>query len=117
VPFLIASAIKPDVLLDPACNRSHKVPLVRPQWSHEWPEQPKAAWALGLSKHSWKRQSREWLSWSIANGNDLDEVEWVAGIYEGYADPTVDALDRAQRRFRAMYRRRLRHMESRRRRR
>jgi len=70
------------------------------------PEQPKAWWAFRLPKDSMKESMRP-----LADSTDEAEMAY----YEWAADPTADANDRAKRRFRAMYRRRLRHLASRRR--
>ncbi len=68
-------------------------------------EQPKARWAFRLPKDSTKESLRP-----LADSDDEAEATY----YEWAADPTTDANDRAQRRFRAMYRRRLRHQAARR---
>jgi hypothetical protein len=67
-------------------------------------EQPKADWVSRLPKDSMKESMR-----ALADSDDEAERSY----YESAADPTADANDRSRRRFRAMYRRRIRHRESR----
>jgi hypothetical protein len=71
-------------------------------------EPEKSAWVNSLPKHG---SSAEDLARLVEEDGDEGETEF----YEAAADPTNLQNERDQRRYRGMYRRRLRHLMSRRR--